>query len=236
MTDMLECDGSVDIDYNYVRYNSLNERCPDMMQFKALPITRRRLIAAMPVVLLGAASSATAADAVGEAFDVRGEVLAHQSEDVRNLGNGADVLLRDLVETREASFARLDLSGGTTVHLGSQARLLIDQFIADAGGVLELGEGALLLDRAEELPKIDLTIRSRFGLIAVRGTRFFAGPSRGVFGVFVERGVVEVQAAGVSRHLEAGQGVNIPAAGEPPGEVTSWGKARIDEALASVGL
>lgn len=207
-----------------------------MNRINRSPITRRAALAAVPALLLAAASSAKASTSVGEAFDVRGEVLAHQSDDVRNLGNGADVLLKDLVETRQASFARLDLSGGTTVHLGSQARLLIDQFVADAGGVFELGDGALLLDRAEDLPKIDLTIRSRFGLIAVRGTRFFAGPSRGVFGVFVDRGAVEVQAAGVSRRLEAGQGVNIPLPGDPPDEVKSWGQARIDEALASVGL
>ena len=34
--------------------------------------------------------------------------------------------------------------------------------------------------------------RSPFALIAVRGTLFFAGPSNGVFGVFVGRGFVEV--------------------------------------------
>src|SRR5215813_4528508 len=39
-------------------------------------------------------------------------------------------------------------------------------------------------------------IRSPFALIAVRGTRFFTGPSNGRFGVFVERGSVAVTSAG----------------------------------------
>lgn len=207
-----------------------------MTQSTAIGLTRRQAIAAVPVLLLGTTSKASAADTVGEAADVRGEVLAHQPEDVRNLDSGADILLKDLVETREASFVRLDLSGGTIVHLGSRARLLIDQFVADAGGVLELGDGALLLDRAEDLPKVDLQIRSRFGLIAVRGTRLFAGPSRGVFGIFVDRGAVDVEAAGVTRHVAAGEGIDIPTEGGLPSEVGTWGKPRIDEALASVGL
>ena len=149
-------------------------------------------------------------------------------------GGRTDV--RHSVETEAESFARLDLAGRTIVHLGSRARLLIDRFVAETGGVLELGEGAMLLDRAEELPKIDLTIRSGFGVIAVRGTRFFAGPSRGAFGVFVDRGAVDVEAAGVTRRLVAGDGVDIKAPGEPPSEVRKWGKPRIDEAMASVGL
>jgi ferric-dicitrate binding protein FerR (iron transport regulator) len=177
-----------------------------------------------------------AAEAVGAAADVRGDVQARQLEAVRNLKSGAELLLKDLIETQDQSFARLDLSGGTIVHLGSKARLLIDEFVAESGGVLELGEGALLFDRAEDLPKIDLTVRSRFGLIAVRGTRFFAGPSRGVFGIFVDRGKIDVEAAGVTRSLVAGQGADIAAEGQPPSEVKTWGKPRIAEALASVGL
>ena len=102
--------------------------------------------------------------------------------------------------------------------------------------MLELGEGAMLFDRADDLAKIKLEVRSRFGLIAVRGTKFFAGPSKGVFGVFVERGSVRVEAAGVRRRLSAGDGVEIPAEGKPPSRVKKWGKTRIDEAYASVGL
>lgn len=199
-------------------------------------MSRRMVVTALPCAMMLAARPALAADPVGAAADVRGQVQARQTGGVRELSSGAELLLKDLVETQAESFARLDLTGGTTVHLGSRARLLIDEFVAESGGVLELGEGALLIDRADDLPKIDLTVRSRFGLIAVRGTRFFAGPSRDVFGVFVDRGTVEVVAAGVTRRLSAGDGVDIPAEGQPPSDVRKWGPPRIAEALASVGL
>ncbi len=199
-------------------------------------LNRRALLATICAMALPQAAWAEDEDVVGAAADVRGKVVARRSKKLLNLAPGAGVRLRDRVETSSRSFAQLDFTGGTIVHMGSKARLVIDQFVAEAGGVLELGEGAILFDRPENLPRIDLTIRSRFGQIAVRGTRFFAGPSKGAFGIFVERGRVEVSAAGVTRTLEAGDGVDIKAPGQPPGEVKKWGKPRIDAALKSVGL
>jgi ferric-dicitrate binding protein FerR (iron transport regulator) len=201
-----------------------------------IPLSRRQVVAAVPAAMAAQVIAAHAAEPIGSAADIRGLVHAIQADTTRDLANGADVLIKDLVETEEQSFAQLDLVGGTIIHLGSKAKLLIDQFVADAGGVLELGEGGLVFDRAEDLSKIDVSVRSRFGLIAVRGTKFFAGPSRDAFGIFVARGIVDVVAGGERRRLKAGDGVDILAAGEAPGDVKQWGKARIDEALASVGL
>lgn len=206
-----------------------------MMDLLKLQITRRLLLAGIPASFLAVPALAKD-DVVGAAGDVRGKVVARRRETVRDLSNGAGLRLRDLVETDVESFARLDFAGGTIVHLGSQAKLKIDRFVAETGGLLQLGEGAMLFDRADDLPKIKLTVRSRFGLIAVRGTKFFAGPSKGVFGVFVERGSVEVSATGVRRRLAAGDGVEITAEGQPPSEVKRWGKPRIDAAYASVGV
>ena len=201
-----------------------------------LRLSRRHLLAGLPAVLATRSLPALGAVHIGEAADVRGTVNARQLDAVRSLASGAELLVRDEVETEADSFARLDLSGGTRVHLGSRARLLIDSFVAEMGGVLELGEGAMVFDRAEELPKTDIEIRSRFGLIAVRGTTFFAGPNRDAFAVFVKRGVVEVSAAGETRRLAAGDGVDIPLPGAPPNEVKQWGAGRIAEALGSVGF
>ena len=94
----------------------------------------------------------------------------------------------------------------------------------------------MVFDRPEGLAKIDLTVRTAFGMIGVRGTKFFAGPSRGVFAVFVEHGLVEVSGAGVTRQVAPGQGVEIATPGAAPGEITQWGAARIREAYASVGI
>jgi ferric-dicitrate binding protein FerR (iron transport regulator) len=79
-----------------------------------------------------------------------------------------------------------------------------------------------------------MQIQTSFGLIAVRGTRFFAGQSAGVFGVFVERGRVAVSAAGTEVLVRAGQGTNIAHPGDAPTPAAPWGGARIRAALESV--
>jgi ferric-dicitrate binding protein FerR (iron transport regulator) len=68
----------------------------------------------------------------------------------------------------------------------------------------------------------------------VRGTRFFAGPSNNVFGVFVERGSVSVAAAGTQVIVRAGQGTNIAQPGAAPTAPAPWGAERIRTAIESV--
>jgi ferric-dicitrate binding protein FerR (iron transport regulator) len=71
-------------------------------------------------------------------------------------------------------------------------------------------------------------------VLAVRGTQFFAGPSNGVFGIFVQRGTLEVSAAGATVTLSAGQGTDIRAPGAAPSQPVNWGKPRIDAAYESL--
>jgi ferric-dicitrate binding protein FerR (iron transport regulator) len=99
--------------------------------------------------------------------------------------------------------------------------------------VLTLEAGPLLLDKASDTPGV-LRVRGSFGLITIRGTRVFVGPSNGVTGVFVVRGLVEVTSGGRSVVLQTGQGTNLAAPGAPPTPPVSWGEARIRAALASV--
>jgi len=128
------------------------------------------------------------------------------------------------------------LAGTTHILMGPETTLVIDRYTAEAGGELVLGQGAVLFDRDEAAPKTPVSLTTAFGLIAVRGTRFFAGPSKGVFSVFVERGEVQVGAAGQTVALRAGEGVEVAEAGGPPGPVVQWKAARIKSAFASVGL
>ena len=72
-----------------------------------------------------------------------------------------------------------------------------------------------------------MKIKSPYGLIAVRGTKFFAGPSNGVFAVFVDHGTVVVSAGGSDVVLRAGEGTDLNSRGANPTGVLRWGKARI---------
>jgi ferric-dicitrate binding protein FerR (iron transport regulator) len=121
----------------------------------------------------------------------------------------------------------------TSLRLGANTRVRIDQFLINTGGELVLDSGALLIDISSKLSK-GLEVQSPFALIAVRGTRFFAGPIEGIFGVFVSRGEVDVIAADRTVRLKTGEGTDIARPGDAPGPVKKWGRPKIDKAMALV--
>jgi ferric-dicitrate binding protein FerR (iron transport regulator) len=200
-------------------------------------IGRRIFMAGCTFAAVGLAGVSTRANTViGKANDVRGKVDRKQADLQEGLTAGGSILDNDYVLTGADSFADLQLGGDTRILLGSDTELLVDSFIAGQGGTLELGLGQMVFDRPEGLPKIDLALRTTFGMIGVRGTKFFCGPNRGVFAVFVEHGLVSVDGGGVTKMVAAGEGVEIAKPGDAPNEPVVWGKARIAEAYASVGI
>jgi hypothetical protein len=205
--------------------------------------TSNRTAAPRRALLQGAAAAAFVANAAaaanapaGTVDELHGEGYAVAAAVQRPLMLASAVFVGDLVGTRPASLMSLKLGAATEVRLGPEANLKIDRFIMDAEGVLVLDRGGILIDRNASAPKMNLLLRSPFGLIAVRGTRYFAGPSAGAFGVFVQRGAVEVFGANTSVRVTAGLGTSIAAPGAEPTMPTVWSEARIAAAMALVGV
>ena len=165
---------------------------------------------------------------------VKGEAFAEVSAARRALDRAAPVFLGDSCGTGAESRLTLDLAGNTRLKLGEKARITIDRYLMNAGGELTLESGAMLLDHPSTGKPAPVQIRSSFALIAVRGTRFFAGPSNGVFGVFVERGKVAVAAGGQVVILLRGQGTDIRVPGEAPTPPKAWAPPRVRAALAQI--
>jgi ferric-dicitrate binding protein FerR (iron transport regulator) len=190
----------------------------------------RHSAVALPFIL--AIGPARAVEQVGSVEDVRGEAFGELESARRTLDRAAPVFLAEEVETGAASRLGMRLGRNTTVRLGEQARLKIDRFLVDAGGEMTLRSGPMLFDGHPHRAGVE--IRSPFALIAVRGTRFFAGPSNDRFGVFVARGSVTVTAAGQQVTLREGEGTDIASPGTPPSPVKRWAAERVRAALASV--
>jgi hypothetical protein len=199
-------------------------------------LTRRSLLqAAGGFLLAGFVPEALADEALGEISALRGRATARRKAKRRPLQEGASVFLGETLITARRSRLTALLAGKTTLRLGAETSLRLDRFIAERGGELVLGNGALLLDTpAREPGERGVVVRSPFALIAVRGTRYFAGPIDGIFGVFVERGSVNVRAGGRSVRLRAGQGTDIRRPGDQPGPVRRWGRPKIAKAMALV--
>jgi len=197
---------------------------------------RRTLLQGL--VLAGAAWSwapSLAADkAIGVVSEAHGEVAAELNNHRRELVNRSPIFLGDTLNTGVSSRLHALLARKTSLRLGAETRVRIDQFIVNFGGELSLDNGALLLDAPSGKFTKGLLLQSPFALIAVRGTRFFAGDIDGTFGVFVVRGSVDVTAANVTVHLSRGEGTDIAHPGDPPGPVKKWGKPKIEKAMARV--
>lgn len=194
---------------------------------------RRAILGSLLCAALPAAQGRAEDTQVGKVDDSQGEAFARLHA-TRRLSSGSGIFLQDLVWTGDMSRARLSLGHQTRLFLGSRTSIAIDRFLVDAGGDLTLGAGALIYDHAGEPPPSGMRIQNGYASLAVRGTRLFAGPSRGEFGVFVEIGQVDVEAAGAVRRLGPGQGTHISHPGAPPGPVTNWPAARVRDAYASV--
>jgi hypothetical protein len=188
------------------------------------------------VALISVLASPLSADAapagVGLVEEVSGSATATGAAGERPLVASDDVYIGDDVATASGSRARLALGHDTIVRLGENASLRIDQYLLDAGGVLSVGGGAVLLDKTPS--KGATKLKGTFGLILVRGTRVFAGPSNGVIGVFVAHGTVTLTSGGSTVTLHDGEGSDVARPGAKPTAPKVWGAPRVQAALASV--
>jgi ferric-dicitrate binding protein FerR (iron transport regulator) len=200
-------------------------------------LTRRSFLCLTATTVAGSVAGvagAQSAERAGAVEDVRGEAFAETAAVRRGLERAAPVFVGDQVGTGFQSRLAMRLGRATVVRLGEQARLTLDRFLVNAGGEITLQSGPMLFDRPAGGAPSPIQIRSPFGLIAVRGTRFFAGPSNQRFGVFVERGSVVVSAAGRRVVVRAGEGTDIAYPGAAPTPAVRWGEPRIRAALESV--
>ena len=188
------------------------------------------------LAILADASLAQAAPPVvaGQAEEIRGAAVARRAAAERALAPPGEVYVGETLATAEQSRAQFKLGRDTSLRMGAQTRVRLDRFLVDKGGVVVVDDGPVLIDKTPNTGDRPLELKGAFGLIVVRGTRLFVGPSNGVIGVFVQHGEIEVKSGGKSAVLRDGQGVDIPRRGAPPGPVKAWGAKRIEAALASV--
>jgi ferric-dicitrate binding protein FerR (iron transport regulator) len=182
------------------------------------------------VILLPAAA---AAEPIGEVSASRGNAFLSRDAGNEVAAKGVPVLLDDTALTGDESRLDLRLGQATRLRLGANAELKIDRFIAGRDAEMTLDKGAVVIERAKGAER-EFEVKTPYALLAARGTEFFAGPSKGVFGVFVKSGIVDVKTRQRTVRLKAGEGTDIAAPGDPPGPVKKWAPARVEAAIWSV--
>jgi hypothetical protein len=201
----------------------------------------------LPLALLIAVSAGTPvfaaeAEVIGNAEKLKPEAGARLDGDTRVLAVGADLHRDEQVWT--AAGGRLDIkfADGSTVALGENARMVLDEFVMPQDGgagtqVLRSISGALrFVGGAVDQSKPGATkIVTPIATMTVRGTEFFAGPIDGTYGVFVFHGEVEVATSAGSVSLKDGEGTSLTQSRIAPTPPKTWGAAKIARAEKLVG-
>ncbi|MCI0600095.1 MAG: FecR family protein [Beijerinckiaceae bacterium] len=194
---------------------------------------RRQLRAALCLISITLPHSEGVADTIGEVTLARGRAFLYRDAGNELAEKGVAVLLDDTAVTGDDSRLGLQLGSSTSMRLGANASLKIDRFIAGRDTTVTLDTGPVVVERWKgATPKLE--VKTPYALLAARGTEFFAGPSKGLFGVFVKRGIVEVKTLQGTVRLKAGEGTDFNAPGDPPSPPKVWAPARVDAALWSV--
>ena len=152
----------------------------------------------------------------------------------RPLTVGSPIFLFDTLATGDNARLHLTLGEATRLVLGERGRVRIDKFLVDHGGDVVLQGGAMLFDRPDDPESGPFNVTTPFGLIAARGTKFFAGPTKGLFGVFVHHGRVTVRNRGGIVSLTDGLGTDMASPRAAPTPAAPWAADRIALAMRMV--
>src|SRR5262249_33890998 len=151
----------------------------------------------------------------------------------RELKRQSDIFIGDLVATGNNGRLVLKLGPATTIKLGGLSKLRIDRYLAETDGEFEMMAGHMPFEHRGKPASEGFLFRSGYGLMAVRGTRFYAGPNRGQFAVLVGEGLVEVTAGGLAVLVGPQQGIDIKAPGQRSSAPALWKIPRIREMQAN---
>lgn len=192
-------------------------------------LNRRSFAAAVGAAFaILATHKAHAAEAAGEVTLLRGAASAEAQGQQRKLTLRLKVYVGDTIATEANALIQLALGENTILRLGELSRLRLDKHVVDAGGVLSFIGGFMKFEREGPPLSAPLKFHNAYGMIAVRGTVFYAGLNdSGGFGVFVERGAVEVSGGGKTVVLDARMGTDIAAPGAQPSDPVEWGAPRV---------
>ena len=204
--------------------------------FKAVP-PFAFLSAFLVTVLLAAASPG--AEEVGAVTRTQGRAVAERGAQVLMLSAEMPVLRGDRLVTGAAARLEVLLQGDTTLTLGENGALVLDDLIVTPAesslrirvtGAFRLASGLLPHGAGTE-------IVTPLATIGIRGTDVWGGPIDGAFGVFLIDGAVEVTTQAGSVILDTpGTGTTVRAANAAPSDPVVWPGQKVDRAVAVISF
>jgi hypothetical protein len=161
---------------------------------------------------------------IGKAVNIVDEVSAKSGAEKRAMSMNAQINAQEVIETGQGSFAGIVFNDTSTLSIGENASVLMDEFVYDANAstgsmVVTMAVGAARFVSGQ-MPSSAIKLRAPTATIGIRGTVIeISIAANGATTVNVVEGVAVVtNAAGVSVTVPAGMSTTLSPAvpGSPP--------------------
>ncbi len=161
---------------------------------------------------------------IGKAINIVEDVNAKAGTEKRAMSMNAQINAQEVIETGQASFAGIVFNDTSTLSIGENASVLMDEFVYDPNAstgsmVVTMAVGAARFVSGQ-MPSSAIKLRAPTATIGIRGTVIeVAIAANGATTVNVVEGVAVItNAAGVSVTVPAGMSTTLspPVPGSPP--------------------
>ena len=189
-----------------------------------------------------AQTGADMSEVIGHVSRVQNTASVARSGHETALQIDAPLHLDDTVMTPADARLEITFVDGTTLTLGEKASITLDSYVyspAQTGNQLAVSivQGAFYFVSGQmgKQPDRDMSVRTAYATIGIRGTTFWGGPLDNPLDVLLLDGKVEVQSPGGAVVLDQpGKGTTIKAPGQKPTPPTSWAEDKRQRAFATI--
>ncbi|HAD87839.1 MAG TPA: hypothetical protein DCG48_10795 [Rhodospirillaceae bacterium] len=206
------------------------------------------------VFMVGLALPALAQQSAGAIERQKGDAFRTAGGSTEALSANAKVFAGDLVKTGAGARLKIRFSDDSTLTLGENAEVLIDEMVFDPAGGAEQGNQALIMavgvfrytsGKIAKASRSSVLFGTPTATIGIRGTDFLGGeltvgmpPGQPHYGFQIREGAIQVITPQGSVTLdEPGEGTFLPlAGGRPPTPVRQWTPEEAAEAEAAVAF
>lgn len=206
----------------------------------------KKLVLALSLVtgaLFAFAENGIAANSdVGKVTRLQSEAMIIRGDQSFPVEVGTVIRKKDEINSKDMARIEITFMDGTTLLIGENARVEIDEFLYDPDNNIGTaiisalqGPFRFITGKISQLKKKRVEIKSSVGTIGVRGTDFWGGPSQGTYGVYLFEGTIVIFNAEGGRIVSTpGTGVDLDGIDKIPGEATAWDTSRAQAAVATI--
>lgn len=205
----------------------------------------RAFILSLALLLAMPAQAAVEGEQVGTVIEAEGSVTLTGEDGVTSpVGFEAPVRLNDVIATGAGAKVFVQMVDGTEFTLSENATLSVDQYVYDPEdkkgntAAYSVLKGAFLytsgLLTKNETP--DVSVRTPYGSIGIRGTQFWGGRIDKAYGILVNEGEVTVKNAVGKITLQKNQGTSIMGSHYRPSDAKPWRSDKIVRAFEMIEM